>query len=72
MQHLSDVLKAHGYDVKSSDLALIPKDSTKEVLCYEYHGSFNGKNFIIYINTQNGREEKILMLIESEEGILTV
>ena len=27
---------------------------------------------ILYINANNGREEKILMLIESENGILTV
>lgn len=59
-------------EFKSSDTALIPKDNLEEVLCYEFHGSFAGKNFIIYINANNGREEKILMLIESENGILTV
>jgi len=59
-------------DVEESDLALIPKDSLEEVLCYEFTGSFGDRNFIIYINAENGREERILMLIESEEGILTV
>ena len=59
-------------EFKSSDVALIPKDNLEEVLCYEFHGSFAGKNYIIYINAMNGREEKILMLIESENGILTV
>ena len=59
-------------DVEESGLALIPKDSLEEVLCYEFTGSFGDKNFIIYINAENGREERILMLIESEEGILTV
>lgn len=58
--------------VDSVGLAYIPKDSLKELLCYEFHGSFNGRNFIIYINAENGREERILMLIESENGILTV
>ena len=56
----------------STNMALIPKDNLEEVLCYEFKGSFEGKNFIIYINTQNGREEKILMLIESPSGILTI
>lgn len=58
--------------VESTTLALIPKDSLQEVLCYEFTGTFNDKNFIIYVNAKNGREEDILLLIESEEGILTV
>lgn len=58
--------------VDSVGMAYIPKDSLEEILCYEFHGNFNERNFIIYINAENGREEKILMLIESENGILTV
>ncbi len=58
--------------VDSSNIALIPKDSKKEVLCYEFKGNHNGRNFLIYINVQTGAEEQILMLIESEEGILTI
>ena len=59
-------------DVSSSGLAIIPKDSMQEVLCYEFHGSFMDKNFLVYVNAANGREEKIFLLIESEDGILTV
>ena len=59
-------------EVTPSGLALIPKDSLKEVLCYEFKGNFKGRNFIIYINADNGREENILLLLESPEGILTV
>ncbi len=58
--------------VSGTRLALIPKDNLDEVLCYEFKGNFHDKNFIIYINAQNGYEEKILLLIESDEGILTV
>lgn len=58
--------------VKATNPALIPKDSMREVLCYELKGNHNGKNFLIYINAETGKEEKILMLIESEEGILTI
>ena len=58
--------------IDSARLALIPKDSAKEVLCYEFKGTSNGHNFLIYINAENGREEDIQLLIESEEGILTV
>lgn len=58
--------------VENTALALIPKDGQTEKLCYEFTGKHNGRNFIIYINAETGREEKILMLIESEEGVLTV
>lgn len=58
--------------INSESLALIPKDGQTEKLCYEFKGSHNGKNFIIYINARTGAEEKILMLIESENGILTM
>ncbi len=58
--------------VTATKLALIPKDSLREVLCYEFKGTFNDKNFIVYVNADNGREENILMLIENEDGILTI
>ncbi len=58
--------------ITSSGLSLIPKEGQSEKLCYEFKGSHNDRNFIIYINAENGREEDILMLIESENGILTM
>ena len=61
-----------GLEVSGTKLALVPKDSMREVLCYEFKGVFGGKNFIVYVNADNGREEEIFLLIESEEGILTI
>lgn len=58
--------------VDATTVALIPKDSKREVLCYEFKGNHSERNFLVYINAQTGMEEQILMLIESEEGILTV
>lgn len=58
--------------VEKSNMALIPKDGETEKLCYEFTGTHNGRHFIIYINAQNGREEEIMMLIESENGVLTM
>lgn len=66
-EHVSTSLEVSG-----SGMALIPKDSLREVLCYEFKGSFSGKNFIVYINAENGHEERILLLLEGENGILTV
>lgn len=59
-------------EVSGTKLALIPKDSMREVLCYEFKGAFAGKNFLVYVNADNGREEEIFILLESEDGILTV
>lgn len=59
-------------DVKATRLALVPKDSMREVLCYEFTGAFNDRNFIVYVNANNGREEEIFLLIESDEGVLTI
>ncbi len=53
-------------------LSLIPLDSRREVLCYECKGRYNGRNFLIYINAKTGKEEKILMLLESDSGVLTI
>lgn len=58
--------------VNATRLVLIPKDSLREVLCYEFKGEFNGKNFLVYVNADNGHEEEILMLLESDSGVLTV
>ena len=58
--------------VDSVRLANIPKESKREVLCYECKGSFEDKHFLIYINAITGKEEKILMLLESEDGVLTM
>ena len=59
-------------NIDGISLAMIPKNNKTEVLCYEIKGNHKGKNFLIYINAQNGREEQILMLLESENGILTI
>ena len=58
--------------VEKSSLAVIPLDGGKEVLCYEFYGKFNNKNFIVYVNTLTGNEEKILMLMIDEKGTLTI
>lgn len=59
-------------DVKNIRLALIPVDSMKEVLCYEYVAERNGEQYIIYINANTGREENILKIIETPNGELTM
>jgi germination protein YpeB len=58
--------------VDSTRIALIPLDSGREVLCYEFKGTFNDKTFLVYINAETGSEEKILILLETPNGVLTM
>lgn len=71
MEEAREYVSTH-LDVSAVSLAVVPKDSMREVLCYEFKGEYMGKNFIIYINADNGREENILLLIESPSGVLTI
>lgn len=59
-------------NIESISLAFIPLESQREVLCYECRGNFNGQNYLIYLNVQTGQEEKILLLLESPNGVLTM
>lgn len=59
--------------IKSSRLALIPTDGKYERLCYEFKTtSDTGATILVYINAVTGAEEKILMLVESDKGYLTI
>ena len=43
-----------------------------EILCYEFKGKVNDKNYIVYINAENGREEDILLVVDTGNGTLTM
>lgn len=58
--------------IDTVSMAYIPLDSGREVYCYELKGTLGKNNFLIYVNAETGQEEKILMLIETESGILTI
>lgn len=59
--------------VQSSKLALIPTSGLREALTYEFSCvSKDEQKVLVYINVQSGKEEKLLILIENEEGVLTM
>lgn len=65
---VSDSLK-----VKDCRLAVIPTDSVEEKLCYELDCSADGdREILVYVDTQTGEEEEILILVNMEDGKLTV
>lgn len=60
-------------EIKDSKLALIPTQGLNEKLTYEFKCTDKeGKNILVYINAMDGKEEQILILIISEDGMLTV
>ena len=60
-----------GFEFRSAHLALVPKDG-QEILCWEFEGSYDRDQFIIYINAETGAEENIFKVIDTGDGSLVV
>ncbi|MDD2445271.1 MAG: germination protein YpeB [Clostridia bacterium] len=58
------------YVVEEERLALIPLDYNKEILCYEFICKYGGDDYYFYINTETGKEENILKVIQTDNGNL--
>ncbi len=58
--------------VTNARLALIPLDTNEEKLCWEFTGTVNGNEFLLYINAETGAEEDILMIQDTNEGKLVM
>ena len=59
-------------EVKSEKLAVIPTEWKTEIFCYEFKGSVEGKDFLVYINCETGEEEDILVILDTPGGTLTI
>ena len=59
--------------VLSHQLTVIPTGGEYEVLCHEFKcQDEDGRHVIVYVNAQNGQEEKLLLLLEDENGTLVL
>ncbi len=58
-------------EIFSEGLAIIPTEWKSEILCYEFKGKIDDTDFLVYINAKTGREENILVIIDTPNGILT-
>ena len=58
--------------INSAKKCVIPKESGKEAKCWEFNCSSaqTGENTLVYINCNSGREEDILLLLQTDEGTL--
>lgn len=58
-------------EITSEGLAIIPTEWNTEIFCYEFKGKINDTDFLVYVNADTGKEENILVIIETPDGILT-
>ncbi|MDO8686201.1 MAG: germination protein YpeB [Clostridiales bacterium] len=71
---MEDARKIVNPNVKilSSGLAIIPTEYMSEVFCYEFKGKYLDQDFLIYVNAASGKVEKILLIINTPDGTLTL
>ena len=58
--------------IEREGLAIIPTEWQSEILCYEFKGKVEDREFLVYINAENGREEDILIITNTPNGTLTM
>lgn len=59
-------------NIKSEGLAMIPTEYKTEILCYEFKGTVEDDEFLVYINAETGVEEDILVIYNTPNGTLTM
>lgn len=57
--------------IESENLAIIPTEWKTEVLCWEFKGKVEDNEFLVYINAETGKEEDILVIVNTPDGTLT-
>ncbi len=69
----AEALVTENLIVNDSELCLIPSDGMNEIFCYEVSCiGEEGRNILVYINAETGKEEQILLLDIGAGGVLTV
>lgn len=59
-------------EILDEGMAIIPTEWKTEVLCYEFKGKVEEREFLVYINCETGEEEDILVILDTPGGTLTV
>lgn len=57
-----------GFEIKETGLAVIPVLGNREVLAYEFRGTYQGEEYLVYVNAESGLEEKIQRIIKTPRG----
>ena len=59
-------------EILSQGEAVIPTEWKTEIYVYEFKGKIDDLDFLVYVNVETGKEEDILMILETEGGVLTM
>lgn len=59
-------------EITSEGMAIIPTEYQTEILCWEFKGNVEDRQFLVYINVENGKEEDVLVILETPNGTLTM
>ena len=59
-------------EIVSEGLAMIPTEYQTELLCWEFKGKVEDREFLVYINVDTGKEEDVLIILDTPNGTLTV
>lgn len=59
-------------EINAERLAIIPTEFQTELLCWEFKGTIGERDFLVYVNVETGKEEDILVILNSAEGTLTM
>lgn len=57
--------------IQSENLAFIPTKWKTEVYCWEFKGKVDDNEFLVYIDAKTGKEQDILIIINTPDGTLT-
>ena len=58
-------------EITSERLAIIPTEYDTEIYCWEFQGKVADNEFLVYINAKDGKEEDILVIVNTPNGTLT-
>ncbi len=59
-------------NIESEKMAIIPTEFKTEIQCYEFKGKVDDNEFLVYINCNTGKEEDILVIVNTPNGTLTM
>ncbi len=59
-------------EIQSERLAVIPTEYKTEIFCWEFKGTINGRDFLIYVNAKTGEIADVLVVTDTGNGILTM
>ena len=59
-------------NIVNERMCIIPTESKSEKIAYEFEGYIDDTKFLVYINADTLEEEKIYIVLESDNGIKTM